>query len=119
MLPTNFADLAERQPQLRSALVALVEWIKANPHLDHIDIRRVVSERPDIDTAQLAVALVSLERHGILREKFGLIAPTNHVLTDDFYDSLKDIPPESFDTTDRSFNTDDAEVIPVYVGVNR
>ncbi|WP_169980467.1 hypothetical protein [Tautonia rosea] len=119
MLPTNFADLAERQPQLRSVLDTLAEWIENNPHLDYIDIRRVVSERPGIDTSLLAVALVSLERIGILREKFGLIAPTNHVLADDFYDSLRDIPPESHDTTDRSFDTGDAEVIPVYVGVDR
>ena len=119
MLPTNFADLAERQPKLRSVLVALAEWIEANPHLDHIDIRRVMSERPDIDTSQLAVALVSLERLGVLREKFGLIAPTNYVLADDFYDSLRDIPPESYDTSDRSFDTGNAEVIPVYVGVDR
>ena len=116
MLPTNFADLAERRPQLRSALNVLLEWIKANPHLDHIDFRRVMSESPEIDAAQLAVAMVALEDCGILCEKFGLIAPTNHVLTDDFFDSLKDIPPTSYDTSDREFPTDDAEVIPVYVG---
>jgi hypothetical protein len=119
MLPTNFAGLSERYPRLRSSFESLEDWIRANPGLDYIDIRRVTSERPDIDASELAVALVALEEQGVLREKFGLIAPTNHVLADDFFDSLEEIPSESYDTTDRSFETDDAEVIPVYVGVAR
>jgi hypothetical protein len=116
MLPTNFADLSRRLPRLRPALEALERWIRANPSIDFIDLRLVMSEMKDIDPAELAVALVALEKQGILREKFGLIAPTNHALADDFFDSKEDIPPKAYDTTDRSFDTDDAEIVSVYVG---
>lgn len=119
MLPTNFAGLADRQPQLRSALESLEQWIGANPRIDHIDVRRVLTERPQVDPSKLALALVALEDAGLLKEKFALIAPTNHALTDEFYDSLNEIPSQVHDTTDRVFDTDDAEVIPIYVGVGR
>ncbi len=118
MLPTNFADLSQRFPPLRPALEALEAWIKANPGIAFIDLRLVTGEMRDIDPAELAVALVVLESQGLLREKFGLIAPTNHVLADDFFDSRDDIPPTAYDTTDRSFDTDDAEIVSVYVGAN-
>ena len=116
MLPSNFDVLALRLPQLRQALDALGGWIKANPGIDFIDMRLVASERQDVDPAELAVALVVLEKQGFLREKFGLIAPTNHALVDDFFDSREQIPPKAYDTTDRSFDTEDAEIVSVYVG---
>jgi hypothetical protein len=119
MLPTNFSILAERFPKLRRALEALERWIRGNPSFDFIDLRLIISNIKEIDAAELAVALVALEKQGILREKFGLIAPTNHALTDDFFDSKEDIPSEAYDTTDRSFDTDDAEIVSVYVGTAR
>jgi hypothetical protein len=119
MLPHNFAALSDKYPQLRKALSEIGQWIAANRHLDHIDIRRVISEKPAVDPAEIAVALVVLEEEGILKGKYGLVAPTNHALTDDLFDSLEQIPKEAYDTTYRPFNTDDAEVVPIYVSAGQ
>ncbi len=119
MLPTNFSDFYDKIPQARPALESLTAWRMANPQIDYIDIRRVVSERPEVNAAQLAFALVVLEKHGLIKGKFGLIAPTNYALADRFFDSLEDIPPRILDTTDRAFRTDNAEVIPIYVSADR
>ncbi|MDG3007346.1 hypothetical protein [Paludisphaera mucosa] len=119
MLPTNFSDFYDKIPQARPALESLAAWRMANPHVDYIDIRRIVSERPEVNAAQLAFALVVLEKHGLIKGKFGLIAPTNYALADRFFDSLEEIPTKALDTTDRVFPTDNAEVIPIYVGTDR
>lgn len=119
MLPNNFDALALRLPRLRQAFNTIGEWIRANPGIDFIDLRLVAAERRDVDPAELAVALVALEKQGVLREKFRLIAPTNHALADDFFDSREHIPRTAYDSTDRSFETDDAEIVSVYVGASQ
>lgn len=119
MLPTNFAGLAHRRPRLRRALEALEDWIKANPTIDFIDIRLVLSEKAGVDQGELSVALVVLEKEGLLREKIGLIAPTNYALADDFFDLKEKLPDVVYDTTDRPFDPEDAESIPIYVEASR
>jgi hypothetical protein len=114
MLPIDFGSLASKYPKYEPIFRALNAWIKRNPRARFIDPRRLRSEL-QLDEFDVNGALASLEQSGQLRSKIAVVAPTNHALTDSFFESPEDIPDRLWDTAEDQFFTDDAEIITIYV----
>jgi hypothetical protein len=60
--------------------------------------------------------LTALTERGLLKHVVGVVMPTSQTLYREFFDSVEDIPPCLSDPLDNRFDTDDAEVVPVYRG---
>jgi hypothetical protein len=117
MLPNNFADTRQRFPELTKASQELEDWVQTNPQLSHIEVRRLLKQNPQADPAEVSLLLGLLVQEGKLRREFGIIAPTNHVLAPEFFDTIEGIPERFHDSNDDPFNTDDGEIVEIFRGL--
>jgi hypothetical protein len=114
MLPTDFGNLRSEHAELAEVFDLIQRWITANRRASFLDSRRLIAAHREVDPIRMTTALSLLVASGILSQWYGVIAPTNHVLAPDFFESVEDIPYEMFDSAEDRFRTDDADVIPIF-----
>jgi hypothetical protein len=114
MLRIDFGNLPVEHPDLAKAFDAISQWTKENPRATFLDLRRLIAKYADISAYSLALALNILVAKRIIKQSYRVIAPTNHVLADGFFDSIDDIPDQMFDTAENRFKTENANVVPVF-----
>lgn len=114
MLRIDFGNLRVENPELASAFDTISRWIQDNPRATFIDLRRLVAKFPGVSAYALTLSLRLLVHKGIIKQSYRVVAPTNKVLADGFFDSLDDIPEQMWDTAENPFKTENADIVPVF-----
>ena len=114
MLPTNFANLVTKPPDVHAQLEAIEQWCAAHRELAAIDPRRLANDVP-IDPVALTKALFLLVEKGVLEQVYRFETPAGYLLPDD-YKSYRDIPDELYDRYNEAVSKSSGKVIPVFKG---
>jgi hypothetical protein len=112
MLPSDFGNLAKREPTLKVVLPRLEQWAKDHAQWTLIDPRKVARDIDDVDPLLLALALESLVRAGLYQRVYMVVTPSG-VLADGEYNDLQAIPPRVPDRFNEYFATEDTDIVPV------
>ena len=116
MLPRNFAQLTSAEPRLRDVFAALDRWTEAHSSWPWLVPGIVARDIPTLDAFELADALGSAVRHGILRVEYTVLTPSG-VLADQSFESPSAIPREIPDRQEHYFETRSLPIVPIYLGI--
>lgn len=112
MLPSNFDTLAAERPDLAPTLTRIAEWVRRHPDWHLLDPRELARQLRDVDSLSLGFALRFLVQRGILRRVY-MVATPSGVLAEGEFTDLRQIPAVLKDRFNNSFDTSDAEIVPV------
>jgi hypothetical protein len=116
MLPRNLSNLRFRDATLSANVEKIQRWILSHPRASFIDPEVLVRDC-EIRPADLSRALMELVSLNVLRVRYKAMSPHTRSLTDKDFDSPFDIDEELYDAGENQFRKEDAEIIPVFVGV--
>ncbi|MGA2716713.1 MAG: hypothetical protein ABSG41_26790 [Bryobacteraceae bacterium] len=88
------------------------EWLGAHGR-SSLDPRVLAREWPDVKAEQLASAIQSLVKAGVLEQVFRVLTP-NGVLADGEFPDPSEIPEKLPDRSNNYFETAEADIIPVF-----
>lgn len=88
-------------------------WLNTHGSVRVIDPRRLQKELA-VDSLDLGLIFARFAKTGRVRLRFGVIAPSNHVLAPESFDNPEDIPETLYDSAEDLFSTSDAEIVPLY-----
>jgi hypothetical protein len=114
MLPLNFAPLASAEPRFAEVTTALDRWIATHKTWKWLVPGIVANDIPSLDVFDLAEALSSAVRNGILRLEYTVLTPSG-VLADESYESPAKIPRRMADREENYFETTSLPIVPVYM----
>jgi hypothetical protein len=108
----SFADLINKYPHSREALLEIAAWL--NRHEDATVLYpSVLARETSLDPVSLAKALTLLVREGILRRVYKVTTPSG-ALADEEFDDPRKIPEQLPDRFDHYFSTAESNVVPVF-----
>jgi len=113
MPKTDFDQLRDRYPALKSTLIELEKWIERHPH-SPIDGRELLAKHPDLRPSELSFALSVLVENGLLQREFSIRDPTDRELIGKRFNSRKEIPSQLRDNKNRPFSSKEGEVVTLY-----
>jgi hypothetical protein len=118
MLPTNFDFLANENPELKTAVIRLGEWVRKHKDWNVIDPGAVSREIKDVDPFLLSYTLHLLVVKGLFRQVYMIMTPSG-VLADGQYDDPNKIPKRVPNGFDESFDRDDGVIVPILEPVTK
>lgn len=118
MSQINFDALVDEHPELKQALRALKAWMESHRNVHIIIPRILIREVSELDPEALARALRVLTSEGLLQQVYKVVTPNGVLAEGEFEDPTK-IPSRLPDRRERYFDTDDADVVPVFRTVAR
>jgi hypothetical protein len=108
----SFADLINKYPQSKKALVEIADWL--NRHEDATVLYpSVLARETSLDPVSLAKALTLLVREGVFRRVYKVTTPSG-ALADEEFDDPREIPEQLPDRFDHYFSTAESSVVPVF-----
>lgn len=113
MLRTNFGTLADKNPELRPAILRLQEWVRYHADWSVLDPRIVTQDLWDVDPFLLSAAFLELVRHGLYRRVYMVLTPSGVLAEGEYEDPLK-IPEKVPDRFFNYFPTAEADIVPVF-----
>lgn len=116
MLPRNFAHLASAEPRLRDVFSALDRWVESHRTWPWLVPGIVARDIPALDAFDLAEALGSAVRHGLLHVAYTVLTPSG-VLADQSFESPSAIPRLIPDRREHYFETGSLPIVPIYTGI--
>jgi hypothetical protein len=112
MSPVNFEALISEHPASGKALRKLIKWLKKQRSSTVITPREI-TRNVSLDPADLADAVKVLIDAGILQQVYKVTTPSG-VLADAEFEDPRDIPDQLPDRWERTFDTSDSDVVPVF-----
>ena len=94
---------------------SLAEWLKTHSNAA-LDPREIGRAFPHVDGIEFAVAVENMVRSGKLRRTYRVVAPDGSFADHEFSD-IRQIPPKLEFRNGQSFDTDNAEVVPLFFSV--
>ena len=113
MSQINFADLAKQNPRLSGTLRAIDVWLEEHRSNAEVDPRILGSQLSNVDAIDIAQSLLLLLRAGYLTRVYKVLTPSG-VYADGEFDDPTQIPERLPDRFHHSFETAEADIIPVF-----
>ena len=111
MLPTNFEPSPNSQPELQTVILRIRDWAREHQDWSLLD-PRVLSHDLRVDPFLLSVALQQIVDTGPYRVVYMVLTPDG-VFADREFDDPLQVPKRMADATNRDFNTEEGEILPV------
>ena len=114
MWSIDFTELSRRHPQFKDAFEAVEAWLNLMEDVQHLEVFRIISWKPDIGPEELSRALNIMVEEGILKRSYGVRAPDRTLAIEGFRDSPDKFPKKLHSSSDLVFRRNEGNVVLVY-----